>query len=206
MKKLLITLFAVFAMVLSGCGDANLNLYNAGIEVTKAIETLIKDQVYVDYCLGDDFKEEVDLFVASDYDTPIKVYSISKHDPDKLMEFLGVNFDNASEEAKQQIYYKASDFESSVLNLIFSYTVEHYDFDVYIVSNYFRCIKMYDGYKLNEELSYLYIFETGKPILVHFSEINGSVQALGGFCLLDTTLSALRDFFEPLGSSVSIVS
>lgn len=200
MKKIFIVFLLIFISFLTGC-DKELNLYEAGIDVTSSMELLVKDEAYVERMVGS-HKTAINDYIASDYDTPVKVYSISKHDTDKVMEMFSEDMVGLSEEAMKQIRLNAESF-SSVIGMVLNSVSG--SSDLLWIANVIRCTKVYEGYTLDEECAYLYLFETGKPILVYFREVNGDVYASGYFFLQDTTLSELRDLFAPFGSEVEVI-
>lgn len=193
---LIISIF-LLATFLCGCGGAKLNLYEAGIEVTSTMEALLKDEAYVDSALGIGSGNVKD-YIASDYDSPIKVYSISKHDADKFEKLLVKESQEFSDAAKEQIRFYAESFEYA-LNVIKLNNAKD------VVEFGFSASKVYKNCVLEEEVAYLYVFETGKPILVRFEETKGGVYANGFFLRVDATLSSLRDLFEPYGCKVEII-
>lgn len=204
-RAIFICCLVLLSVFLCGCGSKELNLYKAGIEVTSCMETLLKDETYV-YSLFGGLELDIKNYIASDYDSPTKVYSISKHDADKVEELFGTKKENLSEAAKEQIRFYAESFEY-VLSVIRNKSINNSIADAYQIAfiNTFCCHKVYKNCSLKEEIAYFYAFETGKPILVCFEQINGDVYASGYFFPIDTTLSALRDLFEPYGIKVDII-
>lgn len=204
MKKRLIGLCCILLILmcvfLSACGNTP-DLYQKGIEIT----TLLQKIVYSDdYRLTFDGGEiTTAYFQAKDYDSPTRVYKLSYPNPFDALNSGYLNkepFDNLDDELKEQVL-NHFDF-TSVLHAINVYSMGDY------FTQLFSAKKTYEG-TLSEPVIYLYTFETGKPITVVF-EPSGTKQftAAGYFVLSDkfTSLSAVREVFEPYGCAVEEVT
>lgn len=107
MKKVFILILMFFALV-SCSRDVKIEqLYKYGLEMTKLMETLVKDEKYIDFLEIGEYADFIDEnVVANDYDSPIKVYEITKPNPEKILEHnknSNVNFETLSTSAKEQI-------------------------------------------------------------------------------------------------------
>lgn len=194
MKKNLIFII-IICFLISGCNIKKLDPYKTGIKVTSSIENLIKDETYMNKL----YKYQYTDYIASDYDTPQKVYEISKNDVNKTYKLFLNDTINLSDEAKNQIRIQSSSF-INVLNVV---RIHESKTDFFATS--FNYTAIYKNYKLKNECAYLYIFETGKPILVHFSQNNHNIYVNAWFFLGETTLSNLRDLFNPYGCEIKII-
>ena len=202
MKKVVLSIL-ILSTCLTGC-NKELNLYDAGIEVTSTMESLLKDENYIDL-LGftDSLESSLEYFVASDYDSPTKVYSLSNPDYEKVCEIYDIELSGLSSEAKEQLIERLGNIPG-IINMINSKT--NSKIDQIIISSSFTCSLNFKGYNIDDQCSYLYVFETGKPILVAYSNTYEGCCATGYFVLLqDPSLSNVRDTFEPYGCEVEVV-
>lgn len=203
MKKIFALILIILILSLSGCSN-KIDLYETGIDITTTMEILTKDATFNENMLGSDSYEVCKDFAVNDYDSPIKVYSISKHDIEKVFNLIINDAESLTSEGEEQIKNIINDY-SYVLNLIQLKNISNnFEYLRYISS--FKCNKVYEKKRIDEECSYLYVFETGKPILVHYKQVGDDVYVTGSFLILeDTTLSGLREVFEVYGCKVEVV-
>ena len=212
MKKIVIQAISILMVLLvftfTGC--QKVDLYQAGLEMTVLLGEMVSNEDYVDMYLGSS-KEAIDKVRAKDYDTPIKVFSITPPSPERTIEELYKN----NEEGKEQYEKLPETLKEQVKNQIsFSSIIMIYltsqkgvAFETISLINVFVAQKRKEG-KLDKAIMYLYVFETGCPIMVEFiPSSNAEYNMVGRFFLVEecTTLSAIRTLLEPYGCEVSIV-
>lgn len=222
MKKILIIFLLIFIIsctfILTSCNNKP-DLYNHGIEVTTLMGKMVKNNDFLDFLNINAFAypkpeiSNINAFIANDYDTPIRTYLISAPQLDKVKEIIFANkkdtFENLPEEIQKTFIKK---IELSISDSHFIpyingrgyYLDQKYSWEDYIIASDLNAIKEFNG-KLKEPLNYLYLFETGQPIIVNFTpKDNKTITAIGKFALWDcSTLSAVRETFEPYGCTVS---
>lgn len=204
MKKIFSLVFVFFLLISCSKKIKTDELYDYGLELTKLMETLVKDSAYREV-LGtetyDDFIDE--NVVANDYDSPIKVYEVTKPIAEKFFEQLPAydkeKYDRLSEEAKEQIYGKVN--YNTVCTSLNSVRSEHI-----IVSTMLTISKTFSG-SISNEIGFLYVFETGVPIFVTFKG-ESEILANATFVFSDDldTLSKTREIFGVFGCEVKDIT
>ncbi len=206
MKKILVGILLCISVCLTlvGCGKtADVQL---GLQMTSQMDELVKSDDYWEL-LGAPPSENGARknFIANDYDTPIKVYSISVPDPytifSKMDRYDEAVWNAVSDNIKEQILNRCT--IQTVFNDINFRNASH---DELIVITSYIVNKQFNNCSLKEDITYLYIFETGKPIAVTFTEENNTVYAVANFLLVpqSSTLSELREIFNEYGCSVNV--
>ena len=209
MRKRITIIFLIFALsvlTFAGC-SVNPNLYDKGLEVTKQMEEALKSEVFLTYLLGKNYKDyhNVDKFIAYDYDTPVKVYTVSPPNEELIRDIVNIgksDFDNLSGTLQEQLKNRMT-YDAIITNINFN----NYVADDIAFTASFVITKKFPKCELKEPTAYLYIFETGKPIMVCFSTENNELVARGRFLLSDEvdTLSSVRGLFEKFGCNVSLI-
>lgn len=200
-----VLLCACFALC-SGCSK-KLDLYDCGKEMTVQMEELIKSDFYADNSgLNVELKSIREDFIANDYDTPIKTYRIEMPNKMtlvfKLMDITETEWNEISPAVQAQI------LETISLQLAISrINIEMSSVNVFAFTNNYIITKQFDKYSLKAEVAYLYIFETGKPIIVTFTPCHNGITARAQFLTVvdKTSLSALRELFEPFDCTVTVL-
>ena len=220
MKKAIIIIIVIvcisFICIFTGCNN-QINLYEYGIEVTSLIGEMIKDETYLEYLEITSLAKPkpelspINTFTANDYDEPIRTYSATNPELEKYKSYILQNkkevFDKLSDEIKKAINQKINIMLSSN-NFIFQissykYFNEEYSWEDYIIANNTSVIKEFN-IRLKEPINYIYVFETGKPIIVNFTPKDKKTTiATGMFFLGDcSSLSSIREELEPFGCTV----
>lgn len=220
MKKTILAiliLIITFIFVFTGCNN-QISLYEYGIEITSLIGKMVKDEAYLEYLGITSFAKPkpelspINTFAANDYDTPIRTYTVTNPELEKYRSYLLKNqneiFDKLSEEVKENINKKIS-LTLSDNNFLFQicnyryYNDKGYSWEDYIIANNTSVIKEYN-IKLKEPINYIYVFETGKPIIVNFTPKDKKTTIATGMFFLGncSSLSSVREELEPLGCTV----
>lgn len=210
MKKLSAIFLAIIScacfVLCSGCSE-QLDLYDCGKEMTIQMEELVKSDFYADNSgLSVELKSIRNDFIANDYDTPIKTYSIKMHDKNelvfKMLNITESDWNDVSSAAQEQLLEMVS------LQLVISrINLDVGDINVHIFTSNYIITKRFDNYSLKTETAYLYLFETGKPIIVTFTPCHDGITAQAQFLAVGdkTSLSDLRELFEPFNCTVAVV-
>jgi len=207
MSVIAICIIACLTVIFSGCSKTA-DLYDLGLQMTIQMEELVKSDYYAELAgLNDSMKPEREKFIANDYDTPVKVFSISILDSKKILENLGEisedKWNALNPSIQEQILNKVS--MQTILNYVnFKYNSGS---TFAVISNY-TAKKQFENYSLKENIVYLYMFETGTPVAVTFTGYNGGIEAQSQFLLLPqtSTLSDIRELFTPFGCNVNVVN
>ena len=215
MKKITAKIFSALMILLmitfTGCQKTD--LYQAGLEMTVLMGEMVANDDYVSMVIGNNSDIDIDKVRARDYDTPVKVYSITSPTFEKSLEkFLqnGATFkenfeklpESIKEQVKQQINF------SAIISIV-SHEMES-DFDSYesvVLTNSFLAQKKKEG-KIEQAIIYLYVFETGQPIIVEYTPITNKEYNIASRFFLSkecNTLSGVRTLFEPYGCEVNSV-
>lgn len=214
MKKVwLIILSCLMVFVFPAC-KKDVNLYNEGIEVATTMEKMVKSDDYfgLTVSLDNDFQQiREEKLIANDYDTPIKVYSISIPNKDTYLRETGVleteEWANLSSELREQVKNTLTDefIFNTILNSLISYNNSYKE--KVTIFNLLVYRKAIQDSSLKSSIMYLYIFETGNPIIVLFSASNNKIDVEGHFILSDelNSLSSIRGMFEEYGCEVNVV-
>lgn len=208
MKKnfvvLTIVLLIATMCLLSGC-NRDADLYEIGLQVTTAMDEIVKSDYYFQLLgYGEENVPSREGFIANDYDSPERVYIITIPDTESMLKKLGgiddENYNQQSDTIKKQIIDYHS-FITIVPNIINGNNGN----EAVVISQSCRVKLSFGKCKLKSEVAYLYVFETGTPILVLFTPDHNSVTAQGVF--LDSnklnSLSEVRELFETFGCTVN---
>ncbi len=203
-------LLCLTSLLFVGCNQ-NQGLYEKGLEMTKGMEELVKSDLYFESVTSgiEKVNKARQNFIANDYDSPTKVYSISMLSREKAEELcvgllktdeLREQWNNCNDFVKEQILNKCT------MQSIYTWINNKQGIDAISFCSLYYAMKQFDGFDLKEEISYLYIFETGKPIIVTFEKSANGMKATAQFLLLeDTTLSGVRDEFSKFGCNVEVI-
>ena len=202
---LLIIMIVILAAAVSGCGPtlSNADLYNTGIEMTSLMGEMVKSSTYLDI-IG---MLPLDDLTANDYDTPIRTYVIEVPSNENILEIaVSDKLDELKElpeNLREQLCALAT-FDSVITEILFESTEIH-ESPMYL-GVYAQ--KTLEG-NLKNDVAYLYVFETGKPIIVHYhQQAKNSITVKARFIgkNIFETLSDTRDVFEKFGCKVSLYS
>lgn len=204
-------------LILSACHKQR-SLYECGIEITTLIGKMIKDENYLKYIgLESHATPEPQLsklkkLSANDYDTPIRTYKITNPNQNKYRDYILGNkketYNNLPNEYKEIIDNKLNmliEGNGAIFTICHErYLHKEYEWDDYVVASSLSVIKKFQV-KLKEPINYLYIFETGHPILVNFTPNDkNTITATGLFFMGDcSSLSAIREITKPFGCTVT---
>ena len=190
MRKFSIVILAcLLILTMTACGqsrnfDNEEALFDLGIEVTKTMQEMVYSDEYISLYSAVEFEDEIVKFQATDYDSPIAVYSVEIPNAKDVLSKLGSenidDYDKLSDNLKEQLEHRVS-FSSIVssinaqsgtntMALCSLLTATKYDKDV----------------ELDKSIAYLYVFEEGIPIAVTFTK---SGYANGQFLLLNDSNS-----------------
>ena len=212
MKKIVVQVFSLLMVLLmvtfTGCQKTD--LYQAGLEVTVLMGEMVSNEDYVNM-YGSDIN--IEKVRAKDYDTPIKVYNITQPIFEKAIEeFARKNstiketYEKLPDSLKEQLKWQVN-FSSIINTLRYEIESDFDDFEISVLSNIFIAQKRKTG-TIERATAYLYVFETGQPILVEFTPIgNKEYNMVGRFFLIKecNTLSDVRTLLEPYGCEVSVI-
>ena len=198
-EKILSILAMFMVVLLSSCKSSNVDeLYNYGIEMTTMTQKMIKNQDYIDLIQPE---SDLDIFVASDYDSPIRVFAASNLNYEKYISTLddAEKYNNLPEDIKQQLYNRVLPNIDIILN-------NNYMLYPSIIST-FKCFMTFES-SIKEDMVYIYLFETGKTIIVKFEKVSDNViSATSNFFPTEAkTLSEFRDLFEIFDAEVEDVT
>ena len=212
MKKILSSLVAITMLIISAFSFVacnNISLYNNGLEIIALLDDMIHDDAFVNKWASVS-ETELELIYADDYDTPFHVFEISNPSFDSYVETL--DDPDSFKEEFNNLPQSNQEYYSSMINMSYIVSTINGSSDLYhrggirIVS-VFRRTKTFSMH-IDESTSYLYVFKTGRPILVHFEKLSFScVRATGYFLLLDNelTLDNVKNYFSPYGCEISEV-
>lgn len=129
---------------------------------------MLKSEEYFDITLNNNqYKSYKEKLVANDYDCPVRVFSIDIPDTEVILKNLGADeydiYENLPDTLKQQINNRVS-----FLTIASKLNYEKNDTNAVVVYNNYTAGISFKKYSLSKPIAYLYIFETGKPILVLF--------------------------------------
>lgn len=210
MKKGLLCIFVCFlgclTVMFCGCSKTA-DLYQLGLQMTTQLEEIIKSDFYAEIIgLAESCNETRKSFIANDYDSPVKVYSITAPDSYTMLEKMAGTDEEAwnqlSDTIKEQLLNKFT------MQTLFININANSDMNTLAVVSLFYVSTQFENYSLKEDITYLYMFETGKPVAVTFTADNDRIQATAYFVLLPqtSTLSDIREIFTPFGCTVNLVS
>ena len=205
-------LFAIIAFLLfsltclTGCTTSNQTLFEYGAEMCVLMEDMLKNEQINEYKnLSPIFGNEIDLtkYLANDYDTPTAVYEITIPDTKTFLEatYPGTNdqLNNFPDYYKNMIY-ENYDIALKQNDIIFAETTTTNDRNVCTA---YYLIQNFEG-NIDNQIAYLYTFETGAPIFITFQQINEKIKTTAMFLPSEgvNSLSAAREVFDKYGCSV----
>lgn len=207
MKKLILqasfALLCIFTIGFTGC-KKDVNLYQKGIELTTVMGEMANSESYLKL-MGINDTSDFDQVKAKDYDSPTRTYRISIPSFDTLAKETSnidtVLFNELSDSLKEQIKVRV-DFYTAL-----NYVNSAIDVNAIYIASTLIAKKTYNG-TISSSSAYLYTFETGTPIVVVFEPFgNKQFTATGCFLFRDdaTTLSKVREIFEPFGCNIENV-
>lgn len=213
----MIVLIIFNTLVLSSCnlsGKVDVHAVSQDIRLLMEEKTKSEDfwQVQISSTPPRSYEEDRQEYIANDYDYPIRCYEIKISDLDVAKSKLQFrdksdeeHYNNLPDNLKKEIddSYKST---FKIMQIIV-YNIQTIDYSHYGMSTICNTEKLLENSKIDETAAYLYIFETGKPIIIIFGETGKrQVTAIGKFITNSQykTLSETRDIFEPYGCSVNI--
>lgn len=214
MKKIITILISIITVILcfSSC-DKELDVHSESIEIMKLMEMKANSEDYWQLCISgttESFEKHRAYFIANDYDTPIRAYKITQPTSDMVKQKLLLRegeeeeLNNLPEVLREELITRYTN-----LNIIFEVVLNYIqssDSGTFFSSTC-NTSTVIENATIEKAVAYLYIFETGKPIVVLFSNNQqGGVRVQGMFLTNSTyeTLSLTRDIFEPYGCTVEI--
>ena len=215
MKKLyFLSLLLIFSLLLSSCSSSEFDIHETSNEIRLLIEEKTRSEEYWQlkssgYSSLEELREKL---IANDYDRPIRCYKIQLLDLDKALEELIIrdtedpeHYSNLSDSLKEELTNVYKHYPITIMTQILHWLSINSR-----VQEDLACstTKVIENAKIGDTVvGYLYIFETGKPIIVYYGQIGKSeVVAIGTFITNSDykTLSKTRDIFEPYGCTVEI--
>ena len=210
MKKILLKIgcivLCVCALGLVSCkkdkAEKTANLYESGIETALVVEEMARNEIYNAY-LGVDY--DFANVLAEDYRNPTNVYSISIPTIEEF--FQAVEAGGLEEEwgalpdsVKEQMEARSDPF---------NYIISHYAGAKEVaVSTSYQASLRFDG-KIDDKIAYVYVYETGVPIIVRFAPIcDHGYSAMGRFLFgVDcTSMEKIEEVFNPYQCEVALVT
>ena len=186
MKKFSIVIFAfLLVLAMTACGKSHNShyeeaLFDLGIEVTKTMQEMVYSDEYISLYAAIEFEDEIVKFQATDYDSPIAVYSIEIPSTKNILSKLGSKnieeYDKLSDNLKEQLDHKVS--FSSIISSINAQSGTN----TMALCSLLTATKYDKDVELDKSIAYLYVFEKGIPIAVTFTK---SGYANGQFLLLN---------------------
>ena len=216
-KTIYLCMLVIVLLLISSCKSSKVDIHDANKEICLIMEEKAKSEDYWQLYISGTYRsyeEERKKYMANDYDQPIRCYKIQITDIEKAKEKIMFaeekdreHYDNLPAFLQQDIEnaYCSNDFVlmKNIANRITLYG-SNYEFHSHICNT----SKALENTKLDDAATaYLYIFETGKPIIIVCGyESESSGVAYGMFMMNSEykTLSETRDVFEPYGCSVEI--
>lgn len=190
MKKFSIVIFAfLLALTMTACGKNHNShneeaLFDLGIEVTKTMQEMVYSDEYISLYTAIEFEDEIVKFQATDYDSPIAVYSVEMPNVKDVLSKLGSenieDYDKLSDNLKEQLDHRVS--FSSIISSINAQSGTN----AMALCSLLTATKYDKDVELDKNITYLYVFEEGIPIAVTFTK---SGYANGQFLLLNDSNS-----------------
>ena len=190
MKKYSIVIFAfLLVLAMTACGKSHNSyndeaLFDLGIEVTKTMQEMTYSDEYISLYATIEFEDEIVKFQATDYDSPIAVYSVEIPNAKDVLSKLGSenidDYDKLSDNLKEQLDHRVS------LSSIISSINAQSGTNTMALCSLLTATKYDKDVELDKSIAYLYVFEEGIPIAVTFTK---SGYANGQFLLLNDSNS-----------------
>ncbi len=182
MKKFsIVILVFLLALTMTACGKSHNEeaLIDLGLEVTKTMQEMVYSDEYISLYAAIEFEDEIVKFQATDYDSPIAVYSVEIPNAKDVLLKLGSenidDYDKLSDNLKEQLEQRVS--FSSIISSINAQSGTK----TMALCSILTATKYDKDMELDKNIAYLYVFEKGAPIAVTFTK---SGYANGQFLLL----------------------
>ncbi len=215
MKKIISLLLVVFSLFSFSSCTQQVDVYKESMNITSIMELKASSEDFWQLNISgtpQSFEEERKIFMANDYDRPIRCYRISQPDPETVKQiFLFPEdgdkelFDSLPDALKEE--YKNYNDTATLFSTVFQRVQFSSPSSHSMGLSICRTLRILPNAKIDAPVAYLYIFETGKPIAVLFTQKSDSEVSVQGYFLINSdyaTLSATRDIFEPFGCTVEI--
>ena len=190
MKKFsIVILISLLTLAMTACGKGHNSynekaLFDLGIDVAKTMQEMVYSDEYCSLYADFEFEDEIVKFQATDYDSPIAVYSVEIPSVKDILSKLGSEnideYDKLSDNLKEQLDHRV--FLSSIISSI---NVQNGTKTMALCS-ILTATKYDKDIDLDKNVAYLYVFEKGMPIAVTFTK---SGYANGQFLLLNDSKS-----------------
>ena len=190
MRKFSIVILAcLLILTMTACGqsrnsDNEETLFDFGIEVTKTMQEMVYSDEYISLYTTVEFEDEIVKFQATDYDSPIAVYSVEIPNAKDVLSKLGSenidDYDKLSDNLREQLEHRVS--FSSIISSINAQSGTN----TMALCSLLTATKYDKDLELDKSIAYLYVFENGVPIAVTFTK---SGYANGQFLLLSDSKS-----------------
>lgn len=191
MKKFSILIFfLLLTLAITACGKSDdfhneeEALFDLGLEVTKTMQEIVYSEEYVSLYAPIEFGEEIVKFQATDYDSPIAVYSVEIPSVKEILSKIGseniADYDKLSDNLKEQLNHRVS-FGSIVSSINAQSGTS-----TMALCSLLMATKYDKDIELDKSIAYLYVFEKGMPIVVTFTNDG---HANGQFLLLNDSNS-----------------
>ncbi len=172
--------------------------------MTSLMGEMVNSDRYIELTGIGDFRDE--SIIAKDYDSPTRAYLISIPSFEVLYQKYQnadtSSFDELSDGLKEQVKGWFNFY-----TVLFRINADHVGIDELSIFSTLFANKKFDG-KITSSKAYLYIFETGRPIVVVFEPFGDKQFTAKGYFLFVndvSTLSKVKEIFEPYGCDVENV-
>lgn len=207
----LVLVLVIVTLVVCGCKNTTLSpatLYKKGIKMTSLMGDMIKNSTFLELRGISSSSSSTKEFYANDYDTPIRTYIVAVPSNESILEKAMSMTDTdrldklkeLPENLYKQFSYMAT-FDLVIMNMIH----KNSSFDETLICQSLIAQEVVEG-TLEKDVAYLYTFETGKPIIVYFSQqAPNSIFVRSYFIGKNnfTTLSDAREAFAEFDCNVS---
>jgi len=182
-------------LVISACNisPSMSTLYKTGIEMACLLEEMIDNSDYLE--IQEISSDSIKKYYGNDYDNPSKAYIIQPPTSSRLVELIKIDYAdelaNIPNHLREQLTYLL-DLKYVVLRDILTKDV---DFDDVVICNTLIATKNIKG-NLGNDVAYVYVFNTGVPIIVYYhQQAKNSIAILSHF-LLPESLSNTLELFD----------
>lgn len=193
MKRKLFTILLVCSLLMTLFASCKSNadvFISYGEDVISLMAEMLENEEYASmYGLSDRYNETLDKLRQGDYSEFSSVYELSIPE-EELIEKLDINEKDFSKDLYQ--YLCASSYGSFASRVNMEANVEAIS-----VSSAFAAQKIFVDQKVDENKTYLFVFEKGCPIVVSFiTEDDGAFRVAGQFIINDRFVTDDEDSIQ----------
>ena len=169
-KSICILLIMTMFVGIAGFAQAEPDYYHIGLEVTSVMSEIAGSETYLSlYGASDTWSDVRETVNTGDYDKPVAVYAVTMDNPETYLRLMidrdpdsGSQWNSLSENLQKQLLNKVG--ISTICNLV---NAQAGSASISFASVAQAFIKN-SGLTEENNVSYLYLFEKGTPILVTF--------------------------------------